>query len=140
MRDILIEWSGVTSKEEDICSGNAANIPPATDEAKLLRDFVRNTTSQSGSDALTRERAADAAWNLSAAKAQIDRNLASVTPGGLLEKYGAAANGGYTVTITYADGGQEQFKYYTPLAGTAAFQRIDGTLKPGTGTSKCPAP
>jgi len=100
------------------------------------KDLVRNTTSQLNSDSETRTNAASTAWNLSLDRITTVNEHLAITPMGILRQFAYALNGGYTVTMTYADGGKEQFKY---IIGIPALIPVPNTLVPGTGTSNCPS-
>ncbi len=118
--------------QQDLCSSIAGNGP-----SEELSRLIRNTTSEMGSDPSEREAAAKAAWNVSAERLEAVHALVSINPSNWLTIYGYGKENGYTVTVSYADGGTEQFTFRYN-SGNGDLVRKEGTLKPGTGQSKCP--
>ncbi len=127
----LIDKTGVDDKTQNACTTEAALIGTAAQ-----KDLIRNTTSQQGSDSGARLAAASAAWFASQEMRTTNSEHASISPSGILRQFAYGMNGGYTVTMTYADGGTEQFKYQVTVS---LLTPVENSLVPGTGVSACPA-
>lgn len=130
IKEAIIRYSEVRDKTENACSSVAAIGSSAT------ANMVSNTTSQSST--LARDVAAKAIWNESPQRIQLARDFASLAPSTWLDKYGYAADGGYTLTITYSDGGTEKFKVIMMNGSGDLSEPLPGTLVAGTGVSQCP--
>ena len=129
IKEAIIRISEVREKEEKACGSVAATSPDPD-----LSALVSNTTSQS--DAFDRDSAAKALWAVSSQRNQLINDFASLSPSTWLDKFGYAADKGYTVTITFSDGGTEQYKF--KIGGSIELTQLTGTLVTGSGTSKCP--
>lgn len=67
-----------------------------------------------------------------------DANEALGSGGSFFTNAGYFKNKGYTLTITYSDGGTEKYIYVIGAPSDRFVERIENTLNPGTGVSKCP--
>ncbi|MCV2368620.1 hypothetical protein [Roseateles oligotrophus] len=127
LEDAVVDWTDVAELKQEACSAaDSALIGP------VQQQRIRDSTSHS--DEADRNLAA---YSAAQASGLLTRLTAAL--GHFDKALGYAINKGYTIEMTFSDGGTEQYKYIAGSPSVARMERVAGTLKQGNGQSRCPS-
>ena len=125
----------VGDNQADACS--TAKWSTLADAEK--RTAMRSTTSRN--DEMARKTAAEYIAETSGVITSLSGRFATlgVGPSAWVHRWAYRVNEGYTITITFSDGGTEQYKYALLSPSADLLRVVPNSLKPGDGKSRCPA-